>query len=105
MEEESRKNEAATARTRRERAMFHHIFGIHVVNRPENIPAVQACLTKYGCNIRTRLGIHDASDSACSPSGLILVDAFGDEATVEAFYQELQNLKGVELNRMDFVQE
>jgi hypothetical protein len=85
--------------------MLHHIFGIHVVNRPENVPPVQACLTKYGCNIRTRLGIHDASETACSPSGLILVDAFGDDATVEAFYHELGEMKGVELKRMDFVQE
>ncbi len=85
--------------------MLHHIFGIHVINRPQNVPPVQACLTKYGCNIRTRLGIHDASEDSCSPSGLILVDAFGDDATVEAFYRELGALEGVELKRMDFVQE
>lgn len=85
--------------------MFHRIFGIHVINRPENVPPVQAVLTKYGCNIRTRLGIHDASETTCSPSGLILVDAFGDDATVEAFYTELGELKGVELKRMDFIQE
>lgn len=86
--------------------MLHHIFGIHVVNRPENVPPVQACLTKYGCNIRTRIGIHDANDlNHCSPSGLILVDVIGDEATVEQFYNELQSLNGVELKRMDFVQE
>ncbi len=85
--------------------MLHHIFGTHVINRPENVPPVQATLTKYGCNIRTRLGIHDASDTACSPSGLILVDAFGDDGTVGAFYAELSQLKGVELKRMDFVEE
>ncbi len=85
--------------------MLHHIFGIHVVNRPENVPPVQTVLTKYGCNIRTRLGIHDATETACSASGLILVDAFGDEATVEAFYKELDGLNGVELKRMDFIQE
>lgn len=85
--------------------MLHHIFGIHVVNRPENVPPVQATLTKYGCNIRTRLGIHDASESTCSQSGLILVDAFGDAATIQAFYNELAGLKGVELKRMDFVEE
>ena len=85
----------------KEETVLHHIFGIHVINRPENVPPVQATLTKYGCNIRTRLGIHDASDSTCSPSGLILVDAFGDEA----FYGELAELHGVELKRMDFIQE
>ncbi len=61
---------------------------------------MQACLTKYGCNIRTRLGIHDADATSCSPSGLVLVDVFGAET--EEFYRELQGLKGVGLQRMDF---
>jgi hypothetical protein len=89
----------------KEDTVLHHIFGIHVVNRPDNVPPVQAVLTKYGCNIRTRLGIHDATEISCSPSGLILVDAFGDDATVDAFYKDLSQLSGVELKRMDFIQE
>jgi hypothetical protein len=78
----------------------HTIFGIHISQRTENVPAVQAVLTKYGCNIRTRLGIHDADATSCSPSGLVLVDVFGDE--VEDFYKELSGLSGVGLQRMDF---
>lgn len=80
--------------------MTHTIFGIHIDHRTENVPALQACLTKYGCNIRTRLGIHDADATSCSPSGLVLVDVFGPET--EDFYAELQTLKGVGLQRMDF---
>jgi hypothetical protein len=80
--------------------MKHTIFGIHISHRTENVPAVQACLTKYGCNIRTRLGIHDADATSCSPSGLVLVDVFGAET--EEFYKELAGLKGVGLQRMDF---
>lgn len=81
--------------------MKHTIFGIHISHRTENVAAVQATLTKYGCSIRTRLGIHDADATSCSPSGLVLVDVFGDD--IEAFYAELGGLKGVELQRMDFV--
>jgi hypothetical protein len=80
--------------------MKHTIFGIHITNRVENVPALQAALTKYGCNIRTRLGIHDADATSCSPSGLVLVDVFGVE--LEDFYREIQGLKGVGLQRMDF---
>jgi hypothetical protein len=76
------------------------IFGVHITQRVENVPAVQAVLTKYGCNIRTRLGIHDADGTSCSPSGLLLVDAFGAET--EDFYRELKELKGVDVQRMDF---
>jgi len=82
--------------------MKHTIFGIHITNRVENVPALQAALTKYGCNIRTRLGIHDADATSCSPSGLVLVDVFGPE--LEDFYSELQSLEGVGLQRMDFAE-
>jgi hypothetical protein len=80
--------------------MQHTIFGIHISHRTENVPALQATLTKYGCNIRTRLGIHDADRTSCSPSGIVLVDVFGPET--EQFYTELSNLKGVGIQRMDF---
>jgi hypothetical protein len=80
--------------------MKHTIFGVHISQRVKNVPAVQAVLSKYGCNIRTRLGIHDADGTSCSPSGLLLVDAFGPE--MEDFYKELQALEGVDIQRMDF---
>ncbi len=83
--------------------MKHIIFGIHVNQRVKDIPAVQGLLTKYGCNIRTRLGIHDADETMCSPSGLILVDVFGQEC--EDFYKELVALAGVNVQRMDFEEE
>lgn len=80
--------------------MKHTIFGVHITGRVENVPAVQAVLTRYGCNIRTRLGLHDADGTECSPSGLLLIDAFGAET--EDFYRELKALKGVAVQRMDF---
>jgi len=80
--------------------MKHSIFGIHITHRTENVPALQATLTKYGCNIRTRLGIHDADVTNCSPSGLVLLDVFGPET--DEFYGELQGLKGVNVQRMEF---
>jgi len=80
--------------------MSHTIIGVHIAKRTENVPAVQAVLTKFGCSIRTRLGLHDADARSCSPSGLVLIDAFGDE--VEEFYAELKKLKGVDVQRMDF---
>jgi hypothetical protein len=80
--------------------MKHTIFGIHITNRVKNVPALQAVLTKYGCNIHARLGLHDADSTSCSPSGLVLVDVFGAET--EEFYKELKGLKGVGVQRMDF---
>jgi hypothetical protein len=80
--------------------MKHTVFGVHINQRVKSVPAVQAVLTKYGCNVRTRLGIHDADATSCSPSGLLLIDAFGAE--IEDFYKELETLEGVDVQRMDF---
>ena len=43
------------------------IFGVHLTNRMTEAPRVQQLFTDYGCNIRTRLGIHDADATSCSP--------------------------------------
>ncbi len=80
--------------------MQHTIFGVHITKRVDNVPAVQAVLSKYGCNIRTRLGLHDADSTSCSPSGLLIVDAFGAET--EDFFKELKAIDGVVVQRMDF---
>lgn len=80
--------------------MKHNIFGVHITQRVKSVPEVQAVLTKYGCSIRTRLGLHDADATSCSPGGLLIIDAFGAE--VEDFYKELKALEGVDTQRMDF---
>lgn len=81
--------------------MKHTIFGVHVTDRVKNVPAVQAVLTKYGCSIHIRLGIHDTDENSCSPNGLLLLDVVGPE--VENLYKELQAIEGVDIQRMDFV--
>lgn len=80
--------------------MKHTIFGVHVTDRVKNVPAVQAVLTKYGCSIHVRLGIHDADGSSCSPNGLLLLDVVGPD--VEDLYRELHAIEGVGIQRMDF---
>jgi hypothetical protein len=85
--------------------MNHHIFGIEVDHRTERIPAVQDVLTKFGCNIRLRLGIPEADSVSCSLGGIILIDVFGTPEQVEGCYRELGALPGVALQRMDFLEE
>ena len=40
----------------------HRIVGIHVTDRAQAAGRVQEILSKYGKNIRTRLGLHDVHD-------------------------------------------
>lgn len=43
------------------------VLGVQVTNRVEKVLDVQKILTEYGCNIRTRLGLHEVSkaDPGC----------------------------------------
>ena len=55
----------------------HRIVGIHVTDRAQAAGRVQEVLTKYGKNIRTRLGLHDVHDEVAAPTALILLEAIG----------------------------
>ena len=57
----------------------HVILGVHVTNRTQHTPAVQNVLTEFGCNIKTRLGLHDVDDNYCSPNGLLLIEFIGTD--------------------------
>ena len=59
-------------------------------------PAVQEVLTKYGCIIHTRIGLHEASKDSCSNSGLIVLNLLNDDKEeINRLKEELENMKGV----------
>jgi hypothetical protein len=80
----------------------HLIFGVHITDRASLTPSVQHLLTEYGCNIKTRIGLHHVDDNACSPRGLILLEMFGDQGTCRELKTKLSALKGVEVQEMLF---
>ena len=42
------------------------IIGIKISNRLESAISVQEILTKYGCAIKTRIGLHEEINGQCS---------------------------------------
>lgn len=78
------------------------IFGIHIVNRGNAAVEVQKVLTEYGCNIKTRLGLHEVDENSCSSNGLILLEMFGDSAKVAEAESKLQAIDGVDMKKMEF---
>jgi hypothetical protein len=46
------------------------VLGVQVTNRVPNALEVQEILTEFGCNIKTRLGLHELTDTVCSTVGL-----------------------------------
>lgn len=50
------------------------IIGILLDNRTEEALKFQEILTKYGCNIRTRIGLHNIGEYKCINNGIILLE-------------------------------
>ncbi|MDR1925172.1 MAG: hypothetical protein LBQ66_12445 [Planctomycetaceae bacterium] len=78
------------------------IIGVNVTSFAENSGEVQAVLREYGCSIRTRLGLHGASDEVCEPNGLILIEFIGGEQKAGEMTEKLTKLKGIEVKQMSF---
>jgi hypothetical protein len=80
----------------------HIIVGIHITDRVTHAGEVQALLTRFGKNIRTRLGLHEAVDDSAGPNGLILLETVGSAAEVDALCDALRQLRGVQVQQMYF---
>lgn len=78
------------------------IIGAKIGARTETAPKVQAVLTEHGCNIRTRVGLHEVAGDFCAPGGVVLLDMYGDPADIDACYNKLAAIDGVSVQRMDF---
>jgi len=78
------------------------VLGIYIHERSKNASAVQSLLTKFGCSIKTRLGLHEVVDNYCSNSGLILIELTGDKKEMETLELELRKLSEIEIQKMVF---
>ena len=78
------------------------ILGVLITNREQEAGNVQQLLTKFGCTIKTRLGLHEISTDLCSPCGLILLELLGDTSEMDKLEKELGKLSGVQLRKMVF---
>ena len=82
---------------------MRNIMGIQVGNREHEALKVQELLTKYGCNIKTRLGLHESSDAQCSTSGLIILEFLPDkDAEILQLQKDLAALDTVVVKQMIF---
>ncbi|MCK5802172.1 MAG: hypothetical protein KAI66_05040 [Lentisphaeria bacterium] len=80
----------------------HIILAIHVTDRVEQASSVQAVLTNCGGNIKTRIGLHEATNGAASPNGVILLELVGSDAQVQALIASLNDIVGVETKNIVF---
>jgi hypothetical protein len=78
------------------------ILGIQITGRENAVSEVQSVLTKFGCSIKTRLGLHNATSDGYGPQGLILLELTGDITEFYKLENELLALAGVNVRKMVF---
>ena len=72
------------------------IIGIKLENRLEEAIKLQEILTKFGCSIQTRIGLHPIGDYKCTNYGIVLIEVINkcNEIYDElARYWEIQTIK------------
>lgn len=79
------------------------ILGVLITDRQKEAGKVQNVLTKYGCSIKTRLGLHEVTDDVCSTSGLLLLELIGDVHEMDKLEKELMAIDGTQTQKMVFV--
>ncbi len=62
------------------------IIGVSLENRIETALEFQRIATEFGCEIRTRIGLHPSEQDICLNRGIVLLEVRGD---AELLKQEL----------------
>jgi len=75
--------------------MEYNVIAVKVSDREGVAQDLQKVLTKHGCLIKVRLGLHDIPANSCSPAGLVLMEVEGDPAEMKALVSELNALASV----------
>jgi hypothetical protein len=78
------------------------ILGVLVGEPGKAALKVQEILTKYGCTIKTRLGLNELEQKHCGGCGLILLELMGDVHEYIRLENELLEVDDVRVQKMVF---
>ncbi len=73
------------------------IIGVCLENRVETSVEFQKIISKLGCQIRTRIGLHPSKEVVCLNRGIVLLEVSGE---AELLIEELS--KKWEIQTMEF---
>jgi len=76
------------------------IMAVLIDKRTKEAPKVQEALTKHGCIISVRLGLHETGN-ICADDGLVLLSLCGTRKEVAALKRDLLAVKGVRVKAME----
>ena len=79
------------------------IMGVQLLNRMDDAPKFQELLSKYGCFIQTRIGLHPASPDFCKPDGVVILDFLeNSDEEVKKFEDEMSAYPNIIVRKMVF---
>lgn len=80
----------------------HKILAVHITDRMKDAAAVQKVFTEFGCNIRTRVGLHDVDGNVCAPGGVVVLELVGPATITGEIAGHLGAIAGVEVRQVEF---
>jgi hypothetical protein len=80
----------------------HRILGVHLSDRVSKAADVQRVFTEFGCDIKTRVGLHDADGNICGRGGVIVLELVGSAESYHNMAAQLEAIPGVEVQKMVF---
>jgi len=77
--------------------MKYYLLLILLTNRIKEAFEVQKVLTEFGCFIKARLGLHEATDNICSDKGLMVLQLIGKERDHLKLKEKLESINGIKV--------
>lgn len=74
--------------------MDTHIMVVKIGARRDDSPKVQEVLSRFGCSIKVRLGLHE-TQAVCSDEGILILQLCGDTDEMAKLEQALNQMDRV----------
>lgn len=78
------------------------ILGLMVKEKEKHAVRLQEVFTKFGCSIKTRLGLNELDIPEAGDAGLIILELMGNMEECGRLENELHTIDGVEVRKMTF---
>lgn len=81
--------------------MTYKIVLIKIDHRIQEAGLVQNVLTEYGCNIKVRLGLHEASNEFCAQDGMVVLHVDGKADELDMMLKSLNDIEYVQAKMLE----
>lgn len=82
------------------------ILGVLLQNRTNTATTFQEVISRHGCKIKTRIGLHNVSSTSCSTDGVILLEVLGEDDEITSLIEDIKaTIPNAQVQQMTFCAE